>query len=115
MLRWTAAWAFYEAWLKIQTGGAESALIYGFGKSSHAEMRIVPTLQLDPYYYTPIWPDTISVAALQAQALLDSGKYTEEDFADVVVNSRKNAKSNPNAQLSGDITSADVLAEAYVG
>lgn len=106
-----AAWALYEAWLKIQCGSAETALIYGFGKSSHSEMRIIPTLQLDPYYYTPLWPDTISIAALQARSLLDSGKYTEEDFAQVVVNSRKNAKSNPLAQLKGDVTVAEVLAE----
>lgn len=106
-----AAWALYEAWVKFQTGHIDSALIYGFGKSSHCEMRYLPTLQMDPYYYTPLWPDSVSVAALQARALLDSGKYTEQDFAKVVVNSRKNAKSNPNAQLKGDVTVEQVLAE----
>ena len=29
-----AAWALYEAWVAIQTGEVESALVYGFGKSS---------------------------------------------------------------------------------
>ena len=29
-----AAWALYEAWLKVLTGEAEIALAYGFGKSS---------------------------------------------------------------------------------
>ncbi len=106
-----AAWAIYEAWLKIQTGHFDTALIYGFGKSSHCEMRIVPVLQMDPYYYQPIWPDSVSVAALQARAMLDAGKCTEEDMAKVVVNSRTNAKNNPNAQLSGDVSVADVLAE----
>lgn len=106
-----SAFALYEAWLKMQTGHCDTALIYGFGKSSHSEMRFIPTLQLDPYYYTPLWPDSISLAALQARALLDSGKYTEEDFAQVVVNSRKNAKNNPNAQLKGDVTVESVLAE----
>ncbi|CAA0119049.1 Uncharacterised protein [BD1-7 clade bacterium] len=106
-----AAWALYEAWLKIQSGSAETALIYGFGKSSHSQMRFIPTLQLDPYYYTPLYADSVSLAALQARLLLDSGKYTEEDFAKVVVNSRTNAKSNPLAQLSGDVTVEDVLAD----
>jgi acetyl-CoA acetyltransferase len=106
-----AAWALYEAWIKFQAGSIDSALIYGFGKSSHCEMRYLPTLQMDPYYYTPLWPDSVSIAALQARALLDSGKYTEEDFAKVVANSRKNAKNNPNAQLKGDVSVADVLAE----
>jgi len=109
-----AAWAFYEAWLKIQCGSADSALIYGFGKSSHSEMRFVPTLQLDPYYYTPLWPDTVSLAAMQAQAMLDAGKATEADFAAVVANSRQNAKSNPNAQLAGDVSAEDVLKEDYL-
>lgn len=106
-----AAWALYESWIKIQTGHVDIALIYGFGKSSHCEMRNVPTLQLDPYYYQPLWPDTISLAALQAQACLDSGKYSEADFARVVANSRANAKSNPKAQLSGDYTVEQLLAE----
>ena len=29
-----AAWALYEAWVAIQTGEVDSALVYGFGKSS---------------------------------------------------------------------------------
>jgi acetyl-CoA acetyltransferase len=106
-----AAWALYEAWLKMQSGHCDAALIYGFGKSSHSEMRFIPTLQLDPYYYTPLWPDSVSLAAMQARSLLDAGKATEEDFAKVVVNSRANAKSNPNAQLSGDYTVEQLLAE----
>lgn len=106
-----AAWALYEAWLKIQTGHVDTALIYGFGKSSHSEMRFVPTLQLDPYYYQPLWPDTVSLAALQARALIESGKATEADFAKVVVNSRRNAKSNPMAQLKGDYTVEQLLKE----
>ena len=28
-----AAWALYEAWVKIQTGEVDTALVYGFGKS----------------------------------------------------------------------------------
>lgn len=106
-----AAWALYEAWLKMQTGHCDSALIYGFGKSSHSEMRFIPTLQLDPYYYTPLWPDSVSLAAMQARAMLDSGKVTEEDLAKVVADSRKKAKTNPNAQLSGDVTADELLQE----
>jgi len=106
-----AAWSLYEAWLKIQTGKIDSALIYGFGKSSHCQMPDVMALQLDPYYTQPLWPDSVSLAALQAQALLQEGKYTEEDFARVVANSRKNALSNPNAQLKGDYSVEELLAQ----
>ncbi|MGY8773435.1 MAG: hypothetical protein ACKVLK_01880 [Spongiibacter sp.] len=59
-----AAWALYESWLKIQMGQAESALIYGFGKSSPGELPIVLSQQLDPYYLAPLWVDTIAFAAM---------------------------------------------------
>ncbi|MBB3045963.1 acetyl-CoA acetyltransferase [Litorivivens lipolytica] len=106
-----AAWALYEAVLKIRMGQADSALLYGFGKSSPGELPIVLSQQLDPYYLSPLWLDTVSSAALQARALLDSGKATEADMAEVVARSRKNAKSNPHAQLKGDVSVDELLAE----
>ncbi|MEH6550983.1 MAG: thiolase domain-containing protein [Pseudomonadales bacterium] len=106
-----AAWALYESWLKIQAGQAESALIYGFGKSSPGDLPHVLSLQLDPYYVAPLWPDSISLAGLQARVMLDSGDITEADMAEVVKRSRANAKNNPNAQLSGDYSVEQLLAE----
>lgn len=106
-----AAWALFEAWLKIQTGQADSALLYGFGKSSPGELPIVMSQQLDPYYLAPQWVDTISLAALQARALLDAGKITEADMAEVVSRSRRNAKDNPHSQLKGDFSVDELLAE----
>ena len=34
-----AAWALYEAWIAIQTGEVDSALVYGFGKSSPGDLH----------------------------------------------------------------------------
>ncbi len=45
-----AAWALYEAWIAIQTGEVDSALVYGFGKSSPGDLHEIMTLQYDPYY-----------------------------------------------------------------
>src|SRR3990170_4455508 len=59
------AWALYEAWVALQCGEIDSALVYGFGKSSVGEPRDISVLQLDPYYAAPLWPDSVSVAALQ--------------------------------------------------
>lgn len=110
-----AAWALYESWLKIQMGHAESALIYGFGKSSPGELPTVLSLQLDPYYLTPLWVDSISLAALQARTLLDQGVITERDMAEVVARSRNNARANPRAQLKGDVSVEQLLSEpAYL-
>ena len=106
-----AAWALYEAWLKLQTGEAEIALIYGFGKSSPGPIRNIMSLQLDPYYLAPLWPDSISLAALQAKAMIDAKIIEVEEMAEVVKRSRKNAQANPNSQLSGDFTIEELLKE----
>jgi acetyl-CoA acetyltransferase len=105
------AWALYEAWVKLQLGEIDTALIYCYGKSSPGPIHEVLSRQLDPYSVGPLWPDAISLAALQARALLDSGKATEADFAEVVARSRKAALDNPNAQLAWDKAAADLLAE----
>ena len=106
-----AAWALYEAWVKIQSGHADTALIFGFGKSSPGEITDVLTLQLDPYTVAPLWPDTVSLAALQARAALDAGTLTERQMAEVVARSRRNAMDNPAAQLRGEVDADKLLAE----
>lgn len=106
-----AAWALYESMLKIRMGHAESALIYGFGKSSPGDLPVVLSQQLDPYYLAPLWIDTVSLAALQARMMLDQGLITERDMAEVVARSRRNAKDNPHAQLSGDVSVDELLAQ----
>lgn len=105
------AWAMYESMLKIRTGEIDSALIYGFGKSSPGELRSVLSLQLDPYYLAPLGLDTISAAALQAAQCLDKGVLSEADMAEVVSRSRSNAKSVEGTQLSGDYSVEQLLAE----
>jgi len=109
-----AAWALYEAWVKVLTGEAEIALAYGFGKSSGAHLRRVLALQLDPYLLAPLWPDSVSIAALQARLGLDAGRWTEKDMAAVAARSRAAARSNPQAQVSGDVAVSELLERPYV-
>ncbi len=108
------AWALYEAWAKVLTGEAEIALAYGFGKSSGAELRRVLALQLDPYLLAPLWPDSVSVAALQARLGLEAGRWTEKDMAEVAARSRAAASGNPAAQVSGSVAASELLARPYV-
>jgi acetyl-CoA acetyltransferase len=82
-----AAWALYEAYIKILTGEVETALVYGFGKSSAGVLRRVLALQTDPYTVAPLWPDSVSMAGLQARAGLDAGKWTAEQMAQVALDS----------------------------
>ena len=75
------AWALYEAWVRLQHGDIDTALVFAAGMSTRGNMREVLSIQLDPYYLMPLWVDPHSLAALQAQALIDAGKATEDDFA----------------------------------
>jgi acetyl-CoA acetyltransferase len=108
------AFALYEAWVKIQTGEADSALVYAFGKSSLGDIAEVLTLQLDPYCVAPLWPDAVSLAALQARAFLEASGKTERDLAAVAARSRRDARSNPMAQLAGEWSVERILAEPYL-
>ena len=105
------AWALYEAWVRLQYGDIDTALVYSFGKSSPGDIRRILSLQLDPYYLGPLWPDPVALAALQARALLESDGVGDRDLAEVVARSRKNAKNNPNAQLKGDVDVDALLKE----
>ncbi|EUA02289.1 putative lipid transfer protein/keto acyl-CoA thiolase Ltp4 [Mycobacterium kansasii 732] len=87
-----AAWALYEAYIKILTGEVDTALVYGFGKSSAGTLRRVLSRQTDPYTVAPLWPDSVSMAGLQARLGLDSGKWSELQMARVAFDSFANAR-----------------------
>jgi acetyl-CoA acetyltransferase len=94
------AWALFEAWVRLQLGDIDTALVYSFGKSSPGALPELLSLQLDPYVVAPLWPDAISLAALQARACLDAGLFTEADMTEVAARSRAAAATNPFAQLT---------------
>jgi len=108
------AWALYEAWMVLQEGEIDAALVYGFGKSSPGSLRDVLSIQLDPYTLAPLWPDSISLAALQARACIDAGSVTEEAMADVAARSRRDAMSNPYAQIARDDSVEALMAQPYI-
>jgi len=109
-----AAWALYEAWVKIRTGEVDTALVYGFGKSSAGDLRRVLALQLDPYLVAPLWPDSVSIAALQARLCIDAGLCSEKEMAEVAARSRADAAANPNAQLRDPVDPATLLDTPYL-
>ena len=104
------AWALYEAWLKIQAGHADSALVYGYSKASPGDLPSVMSRGLDPYYYAPLWPDSIAMAGLQARAMLDGGVITVEEMAQIAHRNRTAAADNPYAQLKGSASVDELLA-----
>ncbi|MFB4266211.1 thiolase domain-containing protein [Nonomuraea sp. GTA35] len=87
------AWALYEAWVRLQHGDIDSALVYGFGKSSLGDLRTIMTLQLDPYYLAPLGLDQLSYAALQAAAV----GAERQELGEIVRRSLADGRSNPYA------------------
>jgi acetyl-CoA acetyltransferase len=67
--------------------------------------------QLDPYSVAPLWPDAVSLAALQARAAIEAGRFDETAMAEVATRSRRDALGNPNAQLQWDRSVEEHLAE----
>ncbi|MBU1801686.1 MAG: lipid-transfer protein, partial [Actinobacteria bacterium] len=104
------AWAMYEAWIKIQTGEVDTALVYAFGKSSAGVLRRTLALQLEPYTMTPLWPDTVSLAGLQARAGIDAGLWDETAMAEVVNRSMGDAEKNEYAVRKGASSVEELLA-----
>ncbi|CDQ45129.1 thiolase domain-containing protein [Mycolicibacterium neoaurum] len=106
-----AAWALYEAYIKLLTGQVETALVYGFGKSSAGTLRRVLALQTDPYTVAPLWPDSVSMAGLQARAGLDAGKWSEEQMAQVALDSYAAGGRTDRHEVTSSV--ADLLSQPY--
>ncbi|HMG25475.1 MAG TPA: lipid-transfer protein, partial [Acidimicrobiia bacterium] len=67
-LEMDGSFAAYYAWLKIQTGEVDTAIVCAHGKTSEGEPERVLNLQLDPYYQAPLGLTPTATAALQASA-----------------------------------------------
>jgi acetyl-CoA acetyltransferase len=98
-LEMDGAFGAYYAWLKIQTGEGDTALVVGHGKTSEGEPERVLNLQLDPYYQAAIGLDPVSTAALQASAYMARTGITDRDLAAVAARNRAAGARNPDAQL----------------
>ncbi|MCW1957009.1 MAG: thiolase domain-containing protein [Mycobacterium sp.] len=97
------AWALYEAYIKVLTGEVDTALVYGFGKSSAGTLRRVLAVQTDPYTVAPLMPDAVSMAGLQARLGLDAGKWTEEQMAQVALDSLATVPRTDSVAPAGSV------------
>jgi acetyl-CoA acetyltransferase len=96
------AWALYEAWLRLQEGDIEIAVVTGSGRSSTGDPALIYPMEMDPYFLAPIGADPLTFAALQARAVIDAGIADERSMAEVAVRARG----------KGDVES--LLAEEYL-
>ena len=96
------AWALYEAWLRLQEGDIEIAVVTGSGRSSTGDPALIYPMEMDPYFLAPLGADPLTFAALQARAVIAAGIADERAMAGVAVRSRG----------KGDVEA--LLAEEYV-
>ncbi len=78
------AFALYECWVRLMAGESPAALVCAFSRPRAEDATTVLGLQLDPYVVAPLDARVASIAALQARAMVDSGRFSETDFASVV-------------------------------
>lgn len=107
------ALALYEAWVKLQTGECDIAVVFSNGKTTSGPIDQILTLQADPYFVAPLWPGFDAMAALQAQACLEAGVVSERAMAEVAVRSRRDAKGNAVAYVKGDHTVDELLSTPH--
>jgi acetyl-CoA acetyltransferase len=108
------AWAMYEAYLRLLLGDVDVAVAMGSGRSSTADPTLIYPMEMDPFYLAPLGADAISFAAIQARALIDAGKVTEQQMAEIAATRRGDAKASPYAQVSGDFKADELLKSDYL-
>jgi acetyl-CoA C-acetyltransferase len=105
------AQALYYGLAVIQSGHTDLVMIVGHCKESQCKSRnMVTHMAFDPFYTRPVGLDFCVAAGLQAQAYAARSGVTDEQLAEVVVRSRKNAARNPLTAEIGEVTREEVLA-----
>lgn len=106
-----AAFAAYYAWLRMQAGDCDTAIVCGYGKSSEGELDRVLNLQLDPFYLSAIGLDPVSTAGLQASAFMERARKSDHDLAELAARNRIAGARNADALLR-EAVDADTLADS---
>jgi acetyl-CoA acetyltransferase len=107
-LEMDAAFAAHYAWVRMQAGYCDTALVCGYGKTSEGEPRRTLNLQLDPYYQAPVGLDPTATAALQASAYMARTGTTDRDLAETAARNRAAGARNPDAQVREAVAADDL-------
>ena len=107
-LEMDASFGCYYAWLRMQAGECDTALVVGHGKTSEGETRRILNIQLDPYYHAPMGLDPVATAALQASAYMARTGVDDRALAEVSARNRTAGARNPDNQTR-QAASADEL------
>src|SRR5690242_17189936 len=107
-LEMDAAFAAYYAWVRMQAGDCDTALVCGYGKNSEGEPEHVLNLELDPYYQAPIGLTPTATAALQASAFMTRTGTTDRALAEVAARNRTAGARNPDALVRQPATAEEL-------
>jgi acetyl-CoA acetyltransferase len=107
-LEMDGSFAAYYAWVKIQTGEVDTAIVCGHGKTSEGEPDRVYNLQLEPYYHAAIGLDPTSTSALQASAYMARTGATDSDLAAIAARNRNAGVKNADAQVRMETSATDL-------
>lgn len=99
--------AFYGAMRTL--GGFNTTLVVVHSKGSEGDPMTITNGMFDPIYHRSLGLDAVSAAAVQANAYMHKFGITEEQLARVSVKNHRNAKNNPYAQMSMELSVDDVL------
>ena len=90
------AWALYEAWVRLQHGDIDVALVFGSGKSSPSRPARGVAAAARPVLPRAARPRPgVDRRRSRPGRCSTSGKATERDFAEVVARSRRSAVEQP--------------------
>lgn len=95
--------------MRTLSGTYSSTIVTTHCKLSEGSPRKLFNQAFDPIYDRTLGLDAISSSALQARAYMNKYGITEEQCARVSVKNHGNARSNPYAHVSLDITVEDVM------
>jgi len=104
----------YYAWVRMQAGDCDTAIVVGHGKGSEGEFRRVQNLQLDPYYLAQIGLDPIATSALQASAFMARTGVNDDDLAAVVARNRRHGANNPDNQVRSAVSRGELQRARWI-
>jgi acetyl-CoA acetyltransferase len=113
-LEMDGSFATYYAWMKLQTGDVDTAIVCGHGKTSEGEPERVLNLQLDPYYQAPLGLTPTATAALQASAYQTRTGASDADFAAIAARNRAAGVRNPDNQVRSAASAAELEKTPWV-
>jgi acetyl-CoA acetyltransferase len=105
-LEMDGSFAAWYAWVKLQTGEVDTAIVCTHGKTSEGEPERVFNLQFEPYYHAPIGMGPTASAALQASAYMARTGTTDGDLAERAARNRVAGARNPDNQLRDGVPAA---------